>query len=463
MIWAEPYGGKNIAVFGLGKSGLASVRTLIAAGASVAPWDDSEGSRAAAEKSGVQLVDLKSAEWSAFDALILAPGVPLTHPEPHWTVAKARAANVPVIGDTEVFCETLNRCGDATKLIGITGTNGKSTTTALIGHVFANAGRDTQTGGNIGLAVLDLEPPVTGRHYVVELSSYQIDLTPSLKPDIGLLLNLTPDHLDRHGDMAGYAAVKARMFAIQDESDEAFIGVDDDYCRAIAAEVPKARVTRVSVEGHDAEISVADGVLSDARDGTTLDLNSFDTLRGRHNWQNAAMAWGAGRALGLSAEDIANGFSSFPGLAHRMEIVARRGQVLFVNDSKGTNADAAERALDTFDNIFWIAGGRAKAGGIEPLRPYFGKIQHAFLIGESAADFANSLSDAVPYTNSGTIEQAVNDAAAAAARFGGESVVLLSPACASFDQFRNFELRGDAFKQSVAALSGVHLMGKEAA
>ncbi|MGI9371630.1 MAG: UDP-N-acetylmuramoyl-L-alanine--D-glutamate ligase [Hyphomicrobiales bacterium] len=463
MIWAEPYGGKRIAVFGLGKSGLSTVHALVQAGADVAPWDDSEASRETATRADVHLVDLNTADWSQFDALILAPGVPLTHPEPHWTVVEAHKANIPIIGDTEVFAQTITASGLSTKLVGITGTNGKSTTTALIGHMFASAGRDTQTGGNIGLAVLDMAPPENGRHYVVEFSSYQIDLTPSLKPDVGILLNLTPDHLDRHGDMKNYAEVKARMFALQDEADEAFIGVDDEYCREIAADVSSARVARVSVEGHDAEISVTDGMLSDARDGSTLDLTGFDTLRGRHNWQNAAMAWGAGRSLGLTADEIAAAFTSFPGLAHRMEIVARRGNVLFVNDSKATNVDAAERALDTFDKIFWIAGGLAKTGGLELLRPYFGNICHAFLIGDSAADFANSLGDDVPHSNCETIEQAVCDAADAAANFDGECVVLLSPACASFDQFRNFELRGNAFKKCVAALSGVHLMNKEAA
>jgi UDP-N-acetylmuramoylalanine--D-glutamate ligase len=468
MIAATPYAGKRVAVFGLGHTGLASVRALLAAGAAVFAWDDAEASRAAAEKNGVVLSDLNSIDWSTMDALMLSPGVPLTHPEPHWTVNAANGAGVVIIGDTELFVRTLSASENAAKLVAITGTNGKSTTTALIGHMLGAAGRKTEIGGNIGRAVLDMGAPGEGQHYVVEFSSYQIDLTPSLKPDVGILLNLSPDHLDRHGDMDNYATVKARMFALQDANDTAVIGVDDPYCRKIANALTAPRLRLVSVgENAPGGISVRDGTLHDATIGETCDLNGFVSLRGRHNWQNAAMAWVAGKALGLTSGEITAGFASFPGLAHRMENVARLGTVLFVNDSKATNADAASHALDSFENIYWIAGGLAKSGGIEGLKEYFKNIACAYLIGEAAEPFATTLEGAaggeVRTIQAGTIERAVFLAAQDAAAGGAQAVVLLSPACASFDQFRNFELRGDAFRAAVAALDGVVMANEEAA
>jgi len=463
MISATPYAGKRVAVFGLGHTGLACVRALLAAEASVFAWDDSEASRVSAEKSGVELVDLTTVDWASLDALMLSPGVPLTHPEPHWTVKCANAAGVAIIGDTEIFVRTLAEAGNDVRLVAITGTNGKSTTTALIGHMLAAAGRKTVIGGNIGRAVMDLDAPEDGQHYVVEFSSYQIDLTPSLKPDVGILLNLSPDHLDRHGTMDHYAEVKARMFALQDEGDTAVIGVDDGYCREIAAGVTNADLHTVSIGNDNGGISVRDGVLHDSATGAVCDLNGFTSLRGRHNWQNAAMAWAAGMALGLTGDEIASGFASFPGLAHRMENVAQRGDVLFVNDSKATNADAAAHALDSFENIFWIAGGLAKSGGIDGLHEYFPNIACAYLIGAAADDFSQTLEGKVKTVQAGTIENAVSLAARDAEAFGKPGVVMLSPACASFDQFRNFELRGDAFRAAVAALDGVVMAKKEVA
>ncbi|MGI9482097.1 MAG: UDP-N-acetylmuramoyl-L-alanine--D-glutamate ligase [Hyphomicrobiales bacterium] len=464
MITATPYANMRIAVFGLGRTGLAAVRALLAARASVVAWDDADASRMSAAETGCELADLSTISWGTIDALMLSPGVPLTHPEPHWTVNMAKGAGVPIIGDTEIFVRALAEADAPVKLIAITGTNGKSTTTALIGHMFESAGRPTEVGGNIGRPVLDLSPPSDGRHYVVEFSSYQIDLTPSLKPDVGILLNLSPDHLDRHGDMAGYAAVKARMFTLQGEGDTAVIGVDDDYCRAIAGAIIRPGKNLVSVQSQLGEgIWVEDGILHDEADGERCDLTGFDSLRGRHNWQNAAMAWATGRALGLSVQEIARAFASFPGLAHRMENVARLGRILFVNDSKATNADASAHALDSFDNIYWIAGGLAKSGGIEGLSEYFGKLSCAYLIGEAAGEFAETLSGQAKTVDAGTIGRAVAMAARDAAAGGDDAVVLLSPACASFDQYRNFELRGDAFRAAVAALDGVTMTGEEAA
>ncbi|MEM8690045.1 MAG: Mur ligase family protein, partial [Pseudomonadota bacterium] len=299
MIPATGYSGKTVAVFGLGASGLASVASLQAGGALVKAWDDAKATRTKAAKAGVPLCDIAEEDWAQFAALVLAPGVPLTHPEPHWTVKRARSANVPVIGDTELFVQTLDAAAGRAHLIAITGTNGKSTTTALIGHILKAAGRDTEVGGNIGTAVLQLAEPLAGRHYVVEFSSYQIDLTPSLKPDTGILLNLTPDHLDRHGDMAGYAAVKAKMFARQDSDDLAVVGIDDAYCSDIASalSVPERQLISVEKEVHDG-VSVTDGVLRVRQEGRTMascSLLGIDGIRGRHNWQNAAAAWVACR------------------------------------------------------------------------------------------------------------------------------------------------------------------------
>ncbi len=430
-------------------------------------WDDAEVTRAKAAEAGVPLCDLTQEDWSEFAALVLAPGVPLTHPEPHWTVKQAGAANVPVIGDTELFVQSLNAGAGEAHLIGITGTNGKSTTTALIGHILKSAGRDTQVGGNIGTAVLELAEAAPGRHYVVEFSSYQLDLTPSLKPDTGILLNLTPDHLDRHGDMAGYAAAKAKMFALQDAHDLAVVGDDDAYCAEIARNLTGPERQLISVEHEVSDgVCVAEGALSQRREGREVagcSLLGIDGLRGRHNWQNAAAAWVACRRAGLSEDEILAGFKSFPGLIHRMEQVARSGDILFINDSKATNADAAARALDSFQTIYWIAGGLAKSGGIEELKSFFPRIVCAYLIGDAADDFAKTLSGHTAIKQCGTLERAVTEAFEDASADGGPAVVLFSPACASFDQYRNFEIRGEAFRSAVAALDGVSLKSEEAA
>ena len=456
MFPATRFKGRRIAVLGLARSGLASAQALQAGGAEIAAWDDGEEARREAAAAGIPLRDLSQADFSAFTALVLSPGIPLTHPRPHWSVDRAHAAGIEVIGDTEIFIREI--AGTGSRLVAITGTNGKSTTTALTGHVLRSAGLDAHVGGNIGTAVFQLPPPESGRVYVLELSSYQIDLTPKLKPDAAILMNLTPDHLDRHGDMAGYAAVKAKIFACQSTGDVAICSVDDDWSAAIAAALPSAATHRPFsvLRRLDDGISAPDGVLQDCRKGEAqvqLDLRDLNALRGRHNWQNACAAYGAGRAMGVSADAIAEGFRSFPGLAHRMEEVARLGNLIFVNDSKATNADAAEKALLSFDTIYWIAGGLMKAGGIEPLRPLFGRIVRAYLIGRDAPALAGTLEGITPYRICGTIEQATEAAARDARNEQRDSaVVLLSPACASFDQFPNFEVRGDAFRKAVKDL-----------
>lgn len=450
---------RAVALFGLGGSGLVTARALIAGGARVTAWDDSPASVEKAVAEGIPTGDLRTLDWSAIAALVLAPGVPLTHPVPHWSVELARQAGVEVIGDIELFCRERRLAVRRPPFAAITGTNGKSTTTALLAHLMKVGGRDAQIGGNFGPAILGLEPPKPGRVYVIECSSYQIDLAPSLDPAVGILLNLSPDHLDRHGTMEHYAAVKERLVAQVEAGGTAVVGVDDDWSRAIADRLESAgkRVVRISVREALADgISLAgtDLIVTEAGHTVfTLPLAGIGSLRGAHNAQNAAAAFAAARALGLAPEVIATGIKSFPGLAHRMEQVRTIGNVLFVNDSKATNADAAERALVSFDDIFWIAGGKPKAGGITPLAPYFPRVRKAYLIGEATEEFAATLGEAVAFERSGTLDVAVASAARDAAASGlAHPVVLLSPACASFDQFRNFEVRGDAFRERVKIL-----------
>ncbi len=456
MIPARTFKDKKVALFGLGGSGLVTARALVAGGADIVCFDDSPAQVERAKAEGIPVADLRESDWSGFSVLVLAPGVPLTHPVPHWSVGRARAQGIPIIGDVEIFCRERASVAPDAPLVAITGTNGKSTTTALVAHLLAAAGRDVQMGGNIGVAILDLAPLQSGRTYVIECSSYQIDLAPSLKPTVGVLLNLSPDHLDRHGTMENYAAIKERLVAA---CGTAVVGVEDRLSAAIADRVEAAgtRVRRVS-----ARFPVVDGVYAQgtrlfcAENGAqspVAEIGGIDSLRGAHNAQNAAAAVAACLTLGISAERIAAGLRSFPGLAHRMQIVGRAGKVLFVNDSKATNADAAARALASFGRIYWIAGGKAKAGGITSLHEYFPRIAKAYLIGEAAAEFAATLGTAVAHEICGTLEAAVAAAARdAAADDHAEPVVLLSPACASFDQFANFEVRGEAFAASVRAI-----------
>jgi UDP-N-acetylmuramoylalanine--D-glutamate ligase len=464
MTPATSFTGRTVALFGLGGSGLFSAQSLKAGGAEVIAFDDSAASLAKAQVAGVTTADLCSLDWSKVAALLLAPGVPLTHPEPHWSVQLAQSAGVEVIGDIELFCRERRKLAPRSPFVAITGTNGKSTTTALIAHILRSAGKDVQMGGNIGTAILSLAPPAADRFHVIECSSYQIDLAPSIDPSVGILINLSPDHLDRHGSMEHYASVKERLVA---NSEIALVGVDDEFSDEIGrrwsgrdkpAVIPVSaarelvwgyfvRGTQIVSKGYDK-----------APDQAELlgDLAGIGSLRGRHNAQNAAFASGAAWHCGLSPAEIARGLKTFPGLAHRMEQVGRQGNVLFVNDSKATNADSAAQALVCFNDIFWIAGGKPKAGGINPLAEFFPRIRKAYLIGEAAADFARTLDGKVAYEMAGTLDRAV----AASARDAGEAsvddpVVLLSPACASFDQYPNFEVRGTAFRDLVLALPGL--------
>src|ERR1700735_4118878 len=417
MIPVTSFAGKTVAVFGLGGSGLASCHALKAGGAEVVAGDDGVDRLPEAAKAGFITADLRKVSWANFAALILTPGAPLTHPAPHWSVLAARQAGCEVIGDIELFCRERRRHAPDAPFVAITGTNGKSTTTALISHLMRFAGYDTQMGGNIGTAILSLEPPRKGRVHVIEMSSYQIDLTPSLDPTVGILINISEDHIDRHGTLEHYAAVKERLVAGVQAQGPAIVGVDDSWCRNIADRLDRAgkRVVRISVRN-----PVPDGIYvehetivkaSGAARSEVARIGGIGSLRGLHNAQNAACASAAVLALGVSGEVLQSGLRSFPGLAHRMEQVGRRGAVLFVNDSKGTNADAAAHALSSFADIFWIAGGKPKAGGITGLSEYFPRIRKAYLIGEAAQEFAGTLGTSVPHEISQTLDVAVVNAA----------------------------------------------------
>ena len=495
MIPGPGFEGRRIAVFGLGRSGLTAARALKAGGALPVLWDDSVSSRMQAEAEGFVVEDLTRADWSDFAALVLSPGAPLTHPKPHWTVGKAKAAGVEVIGDIELFARAVAALpeGERPKVVAITGTNGKSTTTALIGWVLKQAGMTVHVGGNIGIGVLALPVPTPEAVYVIEVSSYQLDLTTSFAPDVAILTNVSPDHLERHGGMEGYVAAKARIFT---HADLSLVGVDEAWGQNIltalrsgarpavevTTRVPSPLAGEGGPEGRMGGLSAPDSALDDApsatppsvslreppspargegrvlvtagfiqTDGQRIDLRGARSLPGRHNAQNAAFAYAAARALGVSHDKAVKGLLTFPGLAHRMEHVATLGRVRFINDSKATNADAARQALSSYDRSFWIAGGRAKAGGIDDLEDLFPRVVEAFLIGEAAGPFAARLGD-TPHRISGDMASAVKAAAEAAAATGREEVVLLSPAAASFDQYPDFEARGEAFRAAVLNL-----------
>jgi UDP-N-acetylmuramoylalanine--D-glutamate ligase len=461
MIPITVFAGRKVAVFGLGKSGLLSAGALIKGGAEVVVYDDNEKMRGEAASAGLTVKDLHEVDWSGIAALVLAPGVPLTHPRPHWTVELAHKASVEVIGDIELFCRERVKSGAHCPLIAITGTNGKSTTTALTAHLVEAAGRDAQMGGNIGVPVLALEPFAENCVYVLEVSSYQIDLAPSLRATVGILLNVTEDHLDRHGTMENYAALKTLLPASVENGGTAVIAVDDRWTRSGADRIERAgrNVVRVSVEAPLRDGYYAEGTrIMHATGGkahAVAQLAGIGSLRGAHNAQNAACAVAACVAIGIDLAAIQKGLVSFPGLAHRMQQVGRKGNILYVNDSKATNADSAAKALGSFNDIFWIAGGKPKTGGIVSLAEFFPRIRKAYLIGEAAEDFAKTLDGKVDYeiveVMSAAVDAATRDAEASGLK---EPVVLLSPACASFDQYPNFEIRGKAFTDLVRALPG---------
>ncbi|MDA1323369.1 MAG: UDP-N-acetylmuramoyl-L-alanine--D-glutamate ligase [Proteobacteria bacterium] len=450
---------QHLAVFGLGASGLAAARALAASGANVEAWDDNSDQRKNASDLGIRLTNPSDMEFRRIDALVLAPGIPLTH-KPHAIVEQARAAGRPIIGDIELLIEA---CPQA-RFIGITGTNGKSTTTSLLGHILAQAGLAPQIGGNLGPPALAFKPPEPGGLMVLELSSYQLDLTDHATFDIAVLLNLSPDHLDRHGDMDGYIAAKRRIFRERPDdrtTRTAIIGVDDRLSSAVRDDLAGiGHWTVISVSGKQALDSgayVTNGMLFDAIDSDAelvCDLSSIATLPGSHNWQNAAAAYAAARCLGVPRDCIADALATYPGLPHRAELVATIGAVRYINDSKATNVDAAARAIASYKAIYWIAGGQAKDKNLNAIIPFAAHIRHAFLIGDAEDSFATALDGIVPYTRCGDLTSALSASHGMAQHTGGEdAVVLLSPACASFDQWKNFEARGDAFRALVQKLA----------
>ncbi|MHA4836140.1 UDP-N-acetylmuramoyl-L-alanine--D-glutamate ligase [Sphingopyxis sp. MSC1_008] len=432
MISSRAFAGRRYAVLGLARSGLATVEALVASGAGVTAWDDREEARDDAMALGADIGNPLEIDLIGFAGVVVSPGVPLNR---HPITAHAREAHVPVIGDIELFAEARDEL-PAHKVVGITGTNGKSTVTALIQHMLESAGVPSLMGGNIGLPILSRDPLAEGGVYVLELSSYQIDLSHSLACDVAVLTNLSPDHLDRYDGFAGYTASKARLFSLQHRDQVAIVAVDDDPSKMIASRIYH-RLHRVS-----------------AKDIDPVDQARWPALQGPHNAQNAVCAIAVCRVLGLNDEQIERGLATYKSLPHRMELVGEVGGVSWFNDSKATNAASAAPALAAFppapdQRLHWIAGGKAKGDGLAACRPWFGHVKRAYLIGEAMEPFAGEIGDAIPVERSGDIATAVKHAAAAAKP---GDIVLLSPACASFDQFKDYEQRGDVFRAAVQAL-----------
>jgi UDP-N-acetylmuramoylalanine--D-glutamate ligase len=455
--------GSSYIVLGLARSGLATMRALMAAGIECAAWDDSAQTRAAAASAGVKLAPPHEIDWSKITALVISPGIPNLLPKPHPVAAAARAAGKPLICDIDL----LARAEPKARFVAITGTNGKSTTTALIGHILHSAGWPSQMGGNIGRPVLDLEPLGLGGVYVLEMSSYQLELVQAFHANVAVWLNVTPDHLDRHGDMEGYVAAKRHIFDRQATRDCAIIGIGDKYSIDVFRWLTQRRLAEdIAVVPMALRRTIAGGVnfqagrLVDA-EGYTVEFADVPTLPGDHNAQDAAAAWAAVRWIGVPREKAAAGLRSYPGLPHRQERVAAVGDVIYVNDSKATNADAAARALSSYDDIYWILGGQAKEGGVAPLAPYFNRVRKAFLIGEATDLFAGQLEGKVSYERCGDLQSALAAAQAESADHG-PAVVLLSPACASWDQWKSYEHRGDAFREMARALPGAQSLGRVA-
>ncbi|WP_417807955.1 UDP-N-acetylmuramoyl-L-alanine--D-glutamate ligase [Thioclava sp.] len=464
MIPVQGYDGQKVAVLGLGRSGLASATALRAGGAEPICWDDSPEGRARAEAAGFTCTDLtKQGAFDNIAALITSPGIPHLYPAPNPVIAAAMVAGVPVDNDIGLFFASWatpewENFDIAPRTICVTGSNGKSTTTALIHHILTEAGRSSQMAGNIGRGVLDLDPPEAGEVVVLELSSYQTDLARALTPDIAVFTNLTPDHLDRHGGLGGYFAAKRRLFS-EGGPDRAVIGVDEPEGTYLANQMAVSRsddrVIRVSAARKLGDwgwsVFARKGFLSEWRKGrqiASIDLRDVTGLPGAHNHQNACAAYAAVRALGIAPREIEAAFHSFGGLPHRSQTLAEKGGVRYVNDSKATNVDSAAKALQAFKNIRWIAGGLEKEGGVTGLKPHLGSVKKTYLIGHSARDFALELAP-LEHEICETMEAAVVAAARDAAP--GDTV-LLAPAAASFDQYPNFEKRGDHFAQLVAAL-----------
>jgi UDP-N-acetylmuramoylalanine--D-glutamate ligase len=436
------FAGQRFAVVGLGRNGLPAAQALAAMGAEVTAWDDSE--RARAQATGVAVAE---PDMRGLDGLVLSPGIPHRLPRPHPLAARAIAAGVAILSDADLLYRAVRAAGSTARFAGITGTNGKSTTTALLAHILSGAGIAAAAGGNLGTAALALPLLAQDAVYVLEMSSYMLERLARLRFDAATMLNLSADHLDRHGDMAGYATAKRHIFDRQGAGDTAVLGSDDAASRAMADDLRRTLARVVTVSG---EPGAADwhpvGTLLHHGASAVADLAAAAALPGAHNMQNAAAAAAMAHAFGVPDAAIARGIASYPGLPHRQELVGTRDGIAFINDSKATNADSTARALGCYPRVVWIAGGMAKTGGIESLAPFFPRVARAFLIGRDAPVLAETLdAHGVPYDIAGTLD-AATEAAWQAARAGAAPVVLLSPACASWDQFTGFDARGDRFR-----------------
>ncbi len=450
--------GKTVAVFGLGKAGLSTINALQKAGAEVFAFDDGDAAVKSLGEKKLPNVTVKNPNdynWKEVSLLVLSPGVPFTHPKPHYVVDLAKAAGCPIVCDIELLYNAQKQA----KFIGITGTNGKSTTTALTGHILKECAVKSAVGGNIGVPVLDLDMLGGAGYYVVEMSSYQLDLIDKTHFNVSILLNVTPDHIDRHGDMEGYVKAKSHIFENQGAGDTAIIGLEDEYCEEVYEKLRKAgKISNLIGVSTDKKlekgVAVLNGVIYDNYfTKSKFELGYLKRLPGKHNAQNIAMAYCAALAVGIYAKKVVEAIKTFGGLPHRMQYVAEIEGVRFVNDSKATNAEAASKALVTFDNIYWIAGGMAKDGGIESLDEFFPKIKQAYLIGKAQDEFAKTIDGKIEYKKCETLDKAFAEAQADALKNKNQKpVVLLSPACASFDQWPNFEVRGNAFCEMVKKL-----------
>ena len=458
MISVAALSGKTVAIMGLGKSGLSAVEALGAGGTRVWAWDDSADKRDTVAQNGVRLTDIYQEDWSDVETLVLSPGIPDKFPTPHPIAEKARENGCQIICDVDL----LARSNSEANFVGITGSNGKSTTTALTGHMLNYAGLEALVGGNIGDPVLRLDVLGNTGTYVLELSSYQLERVPNLHLNVAVLLNMSPDHLERHGGMPGYVAAKKSIFERVVPGGKAIIGMDDQVCRGISLELMVnsglaiQNIIPISANGRVPGGVYIDGTILvddlENRQTPIVDLARMTNLLGRHNWQNAAAACATARMAGVQEAIIAEALSTFSGLPHRQEIIRVIGEVRYINDSKATNSEAAAKALASYENIFWIVGGQLKEESLDILTRALSTVRHAYLIGDAQDRLADILDGKVSLTRSGDLETAVHQASQAACAWGEPADVLLSPACASFDQFANFEARGGAFRCLVEAL-----------
>jgi len=439
LITVDLYKGQSVVVLGLGRTGITAAKALQAGQANVMAWDDFPKARQKAIDSGIEITDPKDWSWNSIKALILSPGIPHTYPIPHPLVEKAKQAGISIISDMELLALSQPEA----HYIGITGTNGKSTTTALVGHVLKQAGKKCQVGGNIGTGVLSLEPLGADGYYVLELSSYQLELTHSINYDIAILLNISADHLERHGGFSGYRAAKRRIFNRLSPDHLAVIGVDDRFSQEIFEELQRSTDTQIMPISGNKKLSEGISVINNRLLGLDFDLPSNMQP---FNGQNIAAAYAVAQYVGISSEIFLSALKSFKGLPHRQEYITTIDGVTYINDSKGTNLAATMQALQSYDNIFWIVGGRFKGGDLADLESCLPHIKHVYTIGDSAHVFEEFLQSKVKTTSARTLANAFQHARVSAHDVKN-SVVLLSPACESFDQFDNFEQRGNLFRQ----------------